>query len=278
MRAREFLQLLGLGPGIKFYPFSFEEVAGLAVGWVSWLVPKRPPTPHFESEIPFFSRFLAQGDWVIDIGAHVGDTAIGPAIACGTTGGVLAFEPNPTTFHILSLNASLNKCSLNIVPLPLAAGDEYKYLQFDYGDHWCSNGGFHDVSKWVHGGAYVVYVYQVDTFAYLKEHFQKEMEKIRFIKVDAEAMDWTILENLEPLIKKKRPVLQLEIGETEEGQARGLEYLRAIGYSGFVVRANQVMQSFVSYSARKGSFDVIAASNNDPAIEVFQSMLVDSRN
>lgn len=276
MRAREFLQLLGLGPGIKFYPFVITDALGKTVNWVKWLVPKKAPDPDFDSELTLYTRFLKPGDWAIDIGAHIGDTSMGPAAACGVEGGVLAFEPNPTTFHILSLNAALNKKSLNIIPLPLAAGDEYKHLQFDYGDHWCSNGGFHDVSKWKHGGAYVVHVYQVDTLGYLNEHFSEEIKRVRYIKVDAEAMDWVILDNLESLIIQNRPILQLEIGETEAGQLRGLEYLSSLQYKAFMVRDNQIIQPFQSYMPRKGSFDVIAAPDDDPLIEVVQQMIVDT--
>ena len=273
MRAREFLQLMGLGPGIRFYPFEIRPVSGLhGVSWVHWLVPKPPPSPNFILEVDFFSAFLKAGDWAIDIGAHVGDTTLGPALVCGKTGGMIAFEPNPTTMHVLSLNASVNRSCSNVAIVPFAAGDDDRYLTFEYGDHWCSNGGHHDVSKWVHGGAYTIHVKQVDTLKFLKEAYSPELQKVRYIKIDAEAMDWVILENLRPLIESKPTVLRLEIGETQEGQERGLRYLRSIGYTAYEVNDARVIDKFERYVPRRGSFDILAFSPEDPCYDSIMNL------
>lgn len=261
MRAREFLQLLGLGPGIRFYPFKLDDISQtFKFRWINWLVPKSPPKPDVDKEATFYSKFLTSGDWTIDIGAHLGDSTVGPALACGREGGVLAFEPNPTTFHILSLQAALNREVTNILAIPFAAGDRDAYLTFEYGDHWCSNGGHHDVSKWVHGGAYSVFVYQVDVLKYLETNYSALLDKVRFIKVDAEAMDWIILENLRPLIELARPCLKLEIGETEEGQTRGLRFLDSLGYDGYELDGLNLDSRFECYIPRKGSFDIFACA------------------
>src|SRR5215831_16739326 len=63
----------------------------------------------FETSEPEYSRlseWVAQGDWVIDVGANVGHYAIRLSQLVGLSGRVLAFEPVTDTFDLLASNTS----------------------------------------------------------------------------------------------------------------------------------------------------------------------------
>ena len=57
-----------------------------------------------EPEYKILHNFISPGDWVIDIGANVGHYTKRFSELVGVNGRVLAFEPVPTTFSLLSAN------------------------------------------------------------------------------------------------------------------------------------------------------------------------------
>jgi FkbM family methyltransferase len=147
-------------------------------------------------EVEFNRMFLHEGDWAIDLGAHTGDTAGPMAIAVGLNGGVLAFEPNPATFALLSATATFNNQTSNIVPVPLAVGVHARDEVFCYGDHWLDNGGDQmGRVKWQHGSAYSIPVKSVNLIEFIATHYSKVLTKLKFIKFDCEGRDLSLLED-----------------------------------------------------------------------------------
>jgi FkbM family methyltransferase len=69
----------------------------------------RDPVGHYDAlQLKLLSEELREGDIAIDVGASNGSHAIVMAAACGHTGQVVAFEPNPDAREILSQNIKLN--------------------------------------------------------------------------------------------------------------------------------------------------------------------------
>jgi FkbM family methyltransferase len=84
-------------------------------------------------------RTLRAGMCVIDVGAHVGYYSVLFSRCVGAQGSVLAFEPEPNNYRLLSANLLLNDCR-NVQAHPLAvaaaAGRETLYLsENNLGDH-----------------------------------------------------------------------------------------------------------------------------------------------
>lgn len=59
----------------------------------------------------FFSKFLKEGDVVVDAGAHLGTLTMTGSAHVGTAGKVIACEPHPETFFYLQQNIQDNHCS-----------------------------------------------------------------------------------------------------------------------------------------------------------------------
>lgn len=67
-------------------------------------------------------RLLSAGDWVLDVGANVGHYAVACSRIVGPTGRVIALEPIPETFALLSHNCLALEAH-NVTLLNLAASD-----------------------------------------------------------------------------------------------------------------------------------------------------------
>jgi FkbM family methyltransferase len=76
-------------------------------------------SPEWEPEVKHVFR-PKQGEVVIDVGAHIGAYTISAARIVGKKGLVVALEPDPENFDLLSMNIKLNKLS-NVIALRTAA-------------------------------------------------------------------------------------------------------------------------------------------------------------
>lgn len=236
MRLKEFFYLLGLKPNYQFYGYEEQDVLveGHAVQFAKWLAPKMPPLaiePHEMSEL---RSFIREGDFAIDVGAHVGDSTLPIALACGASGAVLALEPNPATFAILAANSALNPGKTNIIAMPFAATAQDCTMTFDYGDPWLSNGGDHTgVSKWRHGSAFSIPVRGKNINELLREKFSHLLKNLRYIKIDVEGNDFSVVQSLASVIEEFRPHIKLEVGRpTSEADRHGIaQYFQAQNYA-----------------------------------------------
>lgn len=215
MKAREPTYLLGFKPQIRRYGHrvdAFELSPGDRVEFANWLHPAARPKAIEAEQVAALATFLQPGDTAIDVGAHIGDTAVPMALAIGPSGCVFAFEPNPSAFAVLEVNASLNPVRVRIVPLPYAAGDEAGRLVFKYSDPGLCNGGeLRGLSRWRHAHAFEVEVEAVHAETLLRERYPREIQRLRYLKVDSEGADFRILKSMDGLIREFHPYLRCEI-------------------------------------------------------------------
>jgi FkbM family methyltransferase len=74
-------------------------------------------------ELRLLRRALADGGDFVDVGAHIGMYTVATAVALGSRGRVLAFEPNPDARRQLVGNVELNGCT-NVVVSDAAVAAE----------------------------------------------------------------------------------------------------------------------------------------------------------
>jgi FkbM family methyltransferase len=177
-----------------------------SINFTRWLNPLEKEKTISGSQINFYKKFLKKGDFVIDIGAHIGDTTLPMALAVGAEGTVLAFDPNPLVFKILQKNADLNRSISNIIPIPYAIAveeGEYSYssseASFNNGGISGKNGKFGLEQK----------VKGVNLQKFIHTEYPNT-SKISLIKVDAEGYDIQILQSISALIDQYKPNLIFE--------------------------------------------------------------------
>jgi len=224
LKPRELIYMLGIRPRPKEFPHRLVEYQipdEGAIQYAQWEHPAESTKPVRKEEIDELRSFLSPGDVAIDIGAHTGDTALPMALVAGPDGAVLALEPNPYVYRVLEVNASLNSGRYNIIPLQFAATPDDGTFDFEYSDEGYCNGGLHvGISKWRHGHAFKLKVEGKHLPTYLKSHYPEMIDRIRFIKVDAEGFDEQILRSMEQLISETRPFIKAEVFKLTTQQQR----------------------------------------------------------
>jgi FkbM family methyltransferase len=182
------------------------------VEYAQWLHPNDLPKQMTQHAVDAVRQFVSPGDFVIDIGAHSGDTTIPMALAAGPTGCTLALEPNPYVFKVLAANAALNRDKTRIVPRCLAATQTDGEFVFHYSDAAFCNGGFRSKQRWkFFRRKHALRVQGRHLLNLLQSEFADWLPKLAYIKVDAEGYDRAILETILPLLRERRPVIRTEV-------------------------------------------------------------------
>ncbi len=181
------------------------------VQYAQWLHPGEFGNKVNQDNVNFYKQFIKKGDLIIDVGANEGDTTVPMALAAGSEGTRLAFEPNPHIFKILKVNSDFNKDKTNITPLNFAATAEDGEFTFGSGDPSYGNGGIvgftHNKKR---NTRYTFQVTGKNLEQYLKKNYGPQLSKLTFIKIDAEGYDKEIIKTITGIIDEYRPYLVTE--------------------------------------------------------------------
>jgi FkbM family methyltransferase len=242
---------------------EFQLEADGRVHFAQWRHPRDRRLTITQEDVDELRQFIRPGDFAIDVGAHSGDTTVPIALAAGSTGCVLALEPNPHVFKILEANAGLNRDRTCIVPRCLAATAEDGDFVFSYGDASYCNGGMAARRRNPLKRRYPLKVSGRNLLRLLRAEFAGWLPKLRYIKVDAEGFDRRILETIRPLLEERLPMVRCEVFR---GLSRGerfalFDLLKDCGYglhryeSGAEPRGRLLSRDDMS---RERHFDVLA--------------------
>lgn len=190
---------------------SFELRDEGTVDFANWENPLVSPLIINQEMVDFFKQFIKKGDLVIDIGANIGDTTVPIALAAGSSGVTLGFEPNPYVFKILEKNAALNKEKQNIVPLPYAITVKEEEFYYISSEASFSNGGISPTKKSTHGKfIYPDKIKGVNLQTLLEQRYSDKIKNLSFIKIDTEGYDKEIIKSISNLIDIYKPVIVAE--------------------------------------------------------------------
>lgn len=170
-----------------------------------------------EPEFKILPQLIASGDWVIDIGANVGHYTKKFSELVGAHGRVIAFEPVPTTFSLLSANVQLF-ANTNVTLINAAVSDKTNLVgisipRFSTGlsNYYQAHLSSSDNSK------LTVLTLSVDSLCISK--------RIALVKIDTEGHESFVLNGMQRLLMQHHPVLIVET-ESKEVIAR----LSILGY------------------------------------------------
>jgi FkbM family methyltransferase len=247
MKARSLLEFIGFRSPPKTYGHridSFELERDGSVHFAQWLHPKCRATTIDQDAIEELRRYIAPGDAVLDIGAHIGDTTVPFALAAGPTGRVFAVEPNRYVLPILEHNARLNPMAAPITILPYAATMERAALVFDYSDPgFCNGGDLSKLGKFRSGHLYKLDVEGRNVARELVDMAPEWLSRVKFVKTDTEGNDHAVIETLRKLIDTARPYLLCEIfRHSTEAQRRSFHQLLSTELNYRVYRAEPYVQ------------------------------------
>lgn len=241
MKLKNALQFFGLFRGrTKRYGYRVVSCDLGEEGTIDYAIWQHPSVQDYTVErthIDAYREFIKEGDFCIDIGAHGGDSTLPMALAAGSSGAVLALEPNHYVFPVLEKNSRLNHGKYHIIPLMAAAGQSEGEMIFEYSDAGYCNGGRHEgMSFWIHGHPFKLSTYGINLSQELRDDFSRWLPKLKYIKVDAEGYDLYILRSLSNIIEIYRPYIKAEVFKRTS-----LEYRRQL-FSFFDKRGYRIFE------------------------------------
>jgi len=196
------------------YPPKIDKIDLGKYGIISFANWSNPLVPNFKLETPvvdFFNQFIKNGDLAIDIGANIGDTTVPIAMCTGSNGLTIGFDPNPYVFKILQTNASLNQNKYKIAPEQFAITTKEEEFYYVSSEASFANGGISQSKESNHGK--FVYPHKItgkNLKAFLESKYPEWINKLSFIKIDAEGYDKEIIKSISDLIVLCKPVVVAE--------------------------------------------------------------------
>jgi len=181
------------------------------------------PNTIFDEIIEAISNeYLDKGDTVIEVGANVGIHTIHFANAVTPDGRVFAFEPYKNNIEALKRRLEDNKIGDTVTLFETALSNyqgetEFKIFKDNPGKCCFKERPFYDTSKMEK------IMVKVD---YIDNLFQDtiRLEKLKFMKIDAEGADFDILRGAINTINQFRPLIIFEGGRIKENPGKLYNY------------------------------------------------------
>lgn len=177
----------------------------------------RTPEPEWE----MVGQWLKPGEWAVDVGANVGHYTKQFSDIAGPQGRVLAFEPVPATFELLSANVSQFKHA-NVTLLNLAASDATQVLGMSMPSFQSGLKNYYQAALTQSGDGLQVMTCSLDGLAL--------PHRVALLKIDAEGHDDVVLRGAAALLRRDHPVLIIESVSPEIAS-----FLESLGYQGRTV-------------------------------------------
>ena len=152
-----------------------------------------------ELEAKIMEEKIKVGSIVVDVGANIGLHTLNMARIVGNTGRVFAFEPDPSNFEILGENVKINNYQ-NIILEEKAVGDKHGRVTLYQSD----NPGNHRLfpqTKQTKGEV------EVELTSLDKYFIDSNLaEKISFIKIDVEGLEFSVLNGMKNILKNNKKI------------------------------------------------------------------------
>ena len=159
-----------------------------------------------EPEWELSSRWLSPGDWAIDVGANIGHYAKRFSDLVGARGRVIAFEPVPATFELLSANA-VQFAWPNVTLLNMAASDATQILGMSIPDFNTGLKNYYEAAITAAPAELQIMTCAIDSL--------NLAGPVRVLKIDAEGHDAVVIRGARNLIARDLPTIVMESGSNE---------------------------------------------------------------
>lgn len=173
-----------------------------------------------EPEWERLHEWVKAGDWVVDVGANVGHYTAKLSQLVGAHGRVLAFEPVPETFELLSANlARLPNRNVTLFNAALSDSTALVGMSIPKFDTGLDNFYMAQINGEKSGSAAALSVLTLPMDALDLPH------PVRLVKIDAAGHERSVLSGMIRLLRRDHPVLIVE-----DNDSSLTEFLAAEGY------------------------------------------------
>lgn len=214
-------------------------------------------------ETALLGSIIEPGDHVVDIGGHIGYYAVMFGAAVGTTGRVLAIEPDPDNAAVLKMNVALNKLESVVTVVEAAAGAEssradlFRAESRNRGDHRMYPAGKNRAA--------------IDVRVIAIDDYTTGWERVDLIKMDIQGYEPHALKGMTGTLRKHESVVLVTefwphgMRLSGSDPAEFLAEVRAFGFSIFTMTREGRLapaddaQLLAQFGAPKSFTDIVCA-------------------
>ena len=208
-----------------------------------------------ELESKIMEEKIEMGNIVVDVGANIGLHTLNMARIVGNAGQVFAFEPDPSNFEILKKNAKINNYK-NIILEQKAVGDKHGRTTLYQSDH----PGKHRIFPQTDQAKSQVQVELTN----LDNYFDSDMiDKINFIKIDVEGLEFSVLKGMKNILKNSKKIKILFEFMPENTMEAGFTPIELLNYL--------TSNDFKLYCMDNKTKKLLYVSNNEEIIKLCSS-------
>jgi FkbM family methyltransferase len=187
-------------------------------------------------DIYFLKKYIRPGDFVVDIGAHLGYFTLELSRLVKDAGKVIAIEP-VSKFHAVLQEQIWKKNLRNVELIQAAMGGDQSFVEM----------GIPKVNK-TKKFAYARIKNSNLTLDYIESEKVKNINgdnlllnlpRLDFIKCDVEGVEIAVFNNLMKTVERHRPILLCELADKNE-RRKLLEMVRPFDYSMFILEQNKL--------------------------------------
>ena len=208
-----------------------------------------------ELESKIMEEKIEKGNIVVDVGANIGLHTLNMARIVGNTGQVFAFEPDPSNFEILKKNVKINNYK-NIILEQKAVGDKHGRTTLYQSDH----PGKHRIFPQTEQAKNEIQVELTN----LDNYFDSDMiDKINFIKIDVEGLEFSVLKGMKNILKNSKKIKILFEFMPENTMEVGFTPIELLNYL--------TSNNFKLYCMDDKTKKLLYVSNNEEIIKLCSS-------
>lgn len=181
----------------------------------------------------FILKNLGEGDFFVDVGAHIGFYSLLASLKVGQKGHVVAIEPSPASFELLKKNV-LNRPGIKAINMALSDDEgmiDFFEFRGPYSEYNTMDPAQFEGQQWFNKNISSKISIMAMPGDRLLEDFTA---KVTIIKIDVEGAENKVIKGFKDYLTKNSPFVVMEFLATRRNNTHHLEadhLLRSMGYT-----------------------------------------------
>jgi FkbM family methyltransferase len=188
------------------------------------------------ADVYFLKKFIREGDYCADIGAHLGYFTLPLSRLVGDAGKVFAVEPM-SPFHNTLQRLLQRKNAGNVTLYQVALGGEGEFVQMgipNTGDtkHFA-------YARVVEANPHLAFNESEKVRNESGDRLFDPLPRLDYVKCDVEGLEYQVFASMTGIIGRHHPILLCELFEREQ-RIRLFELLKPFGYQAYVLEGDRL--------------------------------------
>lgn len=190
-------------------------------------------------DIYFLKNIIHNGDYCIDIGAHLGYFTVEMSRLAGNHGHVFAIEPMTKFFNTLKgLVSNIKNRKITLFQYAMGGGEAF----VEMGIPRVNNVKKYAYARVIRTSTFLEYVESEKVKNVSGDEIFHDLSRVDFIKCDVEGLELAVFQSFIEIIDKHRPAILCELGDPQE-RKKLLDLFSPFNYKMYYLE-NKKLKSF----------------------------------